>query len=67
MIYEFGCFDHGRFEVQQSILEEHKANCPECGEEAQRIFPLLQWVLAGSAFRKDGSYREQNDYACLKG
>jgi len=37
-IYEYECSKHGRFEMLQSMMAEHKSNCPECGEMAQRIF-----------------------------
>ena len=36
--YEYECSRHGRFEESQSMMAEHKANCPECGLMAQRIF-----------------------------
>ena len=67
MLYEFKCNEHGLFEVEQSINEEHKANCPECGKPAQRIFSRHQWIFAGSIFRKDGSLREDKDYAPVMG
>ena len=66
MIYQFKCPSHGEFEVKQPIYAEHTASCPLCGGEAQRIFPSLEVIWAGSAYRKDGSRREQNDYASLK-
>ena len=36
--YEYECSRHGRFEESQSMMSEHKANCPKCGGTAQRIF-----------------------------
>ena len=35
-IYTYECLDHGRFEVRQPMLSEHKANCLVCGESAER-------------------------------
>lgn len=67
MIYQFRCRSHGMFEVKQSLLAEHKAGCPECGASGQRVYPMLQWIWAGEAFRPDGSKREDKDYSVLKG
>jgi putative FmdB family regulatory protein len=67
MTYQFCCEEHGLFEVKQPILSEHKANCPTCGKQAQRIYSRTEWIWAGSAYRPDGSLREDNDYARLKG
>ncbi len=67
MFYQFRCNEHGEFEVEQPLLAEHKATCPECGKEGQRIFSQLQWKWANSVFRPDGSYRQDDDYAILKG
>ena len=67
MIYQFSCSRHGLFEVKQPIMAEHRANCPECDAEGRRIYPRLTWIWAGSAYRPDGSLRQDNDYAILKG
>ena len=67
MIYQFKCGKHGEFEVDQPIMAEHKSNCPQCGEPAQRVYSTLKHIWANSAFREDGSYRQDEDYACLKG
>ena len=63
MLYEFKCPEHGVFEVRQAITKEHKANCPKCGTPAIRQYSLLEWRWADAAFRKDGSRREDKDYA----
>lgn len=64
MRYEFKCnMCQSIFEVSQPILSEHKANCPQCGEGAQRIYSPLQWIWGGSLYRPDGSRREHDDYA----
>jgi len=47
--------------------DEHKATCLECGTECQRIYTSLQWIWTGSAYRPDGSLRQDSDYASLKG
>ena len=46
LLYEFKCEKHGRFIIKQSILEKHKAVCPECGLQAQRIYSSLDWFWA---------------------
>ena len=45
MIYQFRCSEHGDFEVNQSMLEEHIANCPVCNTPAQRVYlpPIHYW------------------------
>jgi len=63
MFYEFKCEQHGKFTIRQPMMTEHKANCPECGKQAQRIFLMPQWFWTGSVFRPDGSLRQQDDYA----
>jgi len=65
--YVFSCPEHGRFEVNQPLMAEHKANCPECNKPAQRVFTAPDWIWAGSVFRPDGSLRQDRDYASLKG
>jgi len=68
VIYEFRCLKcHKGFEVNQPLLAEHKANCPDCGRPAQRIYSLLEWIWEGELYRPDGSRREQSDYSVLKG
>ncbi len=37
-LYEFECPRHGRFEVKQAMLEEHKAVCPQCGLDSPYVF-----------------------------
>ena len=66
MIYEFKCCNQ-TFEVEQPLMAEHRANCPNCGNEAQRIFGELQWIWAGALYRPDGSKREEKDYAPVMG
>ena len=67
MLYDFKCLSHGRFEVRQPIMAEHRAHCPECGELAQREYSHLQWKWADSVYRPDGSRREDKDYASIMG
>ncbi len=67
MLYQFRCPEHGEIEVNQPMLSEHKAQCPICGIECQRIFSSLQVIWIGEIFRSDGSRRTQDDYAVLKG
>lgn len=38
-LYQFFCEDCGKqIELYKSMKEEHKANCPDCGSPARRIF-----------------------------
>ena len=68
MTYEFLCPSCGyEFEVKQPMLTEHEALCPVCRNPARRVYSPPIWMWADSAFRKDGSYREDKDYAILKG
>ena len=67
MIYQFRCKEHGEFEVNQPMLSEHKTDCPECSEPCQRVYSPLKHIWADSVFRPDGSFREDKDYAILKG
>jgi len=69
MLYEFKCSDcNHTFEVKRLMSDcGEPAVCPECGKEAQRVYSRLDWIWAGELFRPDGSRREQNDYASLKG
>lgn len=62
MTYEFSCCGEV-FEIRQPMLEEHKADCPKCGKPAQRMFSMTEWIWADSAYRSDGSLREDKDYA----
>ena len=46
MRYIFKCKEHGQFEVEQRIHEEHVAKCPECKVYAQRVYyplPFKWW------------------------
>jgi len=67
MIYEFNCREHGGFLVEQPMLSEHKAKCPVCEVEGQRQYSTFKVIWAGSAYRPDGSLRQDKDYAILKG
>ena len=65
MIYEFKCCK--TFEVNQPMLAEHKADCPVCGKEAQRIYNSPDWIWSNVLYRPDGSHREHDDYAPVMG
>lgn len=67
MTYQFRCSGHGEFEVNQPMLSEHKASCPVCGSKGQRVYSMPTWLWGDSVFRPDGSYRQDEDYAVLKG
>lgn len=62
MIYEFFCRIHGKFELNQSMMSEHKANCPECNLPMQRVYSIPTWHYGDAWFRPDGSYRQDKDY-----
>ncbi len=68
MVYEFKCAKCGKdIQVNQPIMAEHNADCPDCDVPCQRIYPSLQVIWAGSVYRPDGSLRQDSDYAILKG
>lgn len=50
MIYLFRCPSHGEFEVRQGMEEEHKAVCPECKAQGQRIYTPLGFYFNGLGF-----------------
>lgn len=64
MLYDFKCSDcQCEFQVKQPMLTNHKADCPECGKLAQRVYSRLEWVWGNSVYRPDGSLRPDSDYA----
>jgi len=69
VIYEFKCDNCNLvFELKRPVSDcSLPANCPKCGKPAQRVYSGFQWIWAGSLFREDGSYRQDEDYAILKG
>ena len=67
MFYDFKCPGHGTFTVEQPMLVDHVASCPQCGRPGQRKYSSLKVIWAGSVFRPDGSLRQDEDYAILKG
>lgn len=67
MLYEFNCPEHGNFIKRQDIHDAHVAYCSECGKLANRVFGQHEVIWAGTVYRPDGSRREQDDYAILKG
>ncbi len=60
MIYLYKCNncttnDHEHvFEVNQGILDEHKANCPQCGQKAVRVFTSLRHSWPDEGYTKSG-------------
>ena len=58
MIYQFKCRYHGIFEINQPISVEHKADCPACGLEMQRVYLPADHYWAGEAHNPDGSVQE---------
>ena len=38
MKYLFKCKEHDEFEVEQSMQDEHVADCPACGWPAERVW-----------------------------
>ncbi len=60
MIYIFRCNSRrlmGRkfiFEVEQKIMDEHKANCPICEQPAQRVFTTLRHSWPDEGYTPSG-------------
>ena len=68
MWYEYFCPKHGSFEVKRSMNDSSlPATCPTCGSLGIRQFGTHEVVWAGSAYRPNGSRREDKDYDILKG
>lgn len=61
MIYQFRCPIDGLFEVEQPMQVEHKANCPECGHPAQRIYLPLDHIWPDVLWHKDGSRQSPDE------
>ena len=58
-IYGYKCSEHGEFEIIQSMTEEHKAKCPECGKNTiQMLYPSALHGLP-SADQRMGKTREE--------
>lgn len=56
-LYEFRCAECGfKFEARQPLEAKPIAQCPKCGEDAQRHFPLVNhtfgWRLTESSHIK---------------
>lgn len=50
--YEYRCPNEHRFDLIQKMSEEPRANCPECGEESERLLS----GGAGFLFKGGGFY-----------
>lgn len=61
MIYQFRCQEHGLFEVSQSMQEEHKARCPTCNREAQRIYLPIIFYFPNCLWNPDGSKQSPDE------
>jgi len=44
--YEYDCQKHGRFEVRQPMFSEKVADCPKCGQPAERRISLPRIRIA---------------------
>ena len=60
MEYMYRCEEHGTFEVEQSIHEEHKADCIVCGGPTTRVYNILAHYHDNPKplYHKDGSYED---------
>lgn len=59
MTYVYECATDGRFERQEPIMQEHKANCSSCGRPARRVYTFQGMVYANPLFHPDGSYEDK--------
>ena len=50
--YEYKCPKCGEFEIEHSIKEEARTECPECGETIQRLISICSFELKGSGWYK---------------
>lgn len=59
MIYEYSCPKCvSGFERNESMMDDHTALCPNCGEVANRRYSLEGWLWRNPdpLFHQDGSY-----------
>ena len=61
MIYVFRCLEHGQFEVSQPMLAEHKANCPNCGQQAERVYLPVTHFWPDVLWHSDGSKQSPDE------
>jgi len=67
MRYDFRCMIHGIFEVTQPINAEHVANCPICGEPAERVFTPITHYFPDCLWHKDGSKQDPSELPTVYG
>ena len=67
MTYEYECPEHGKVQAEQAMDDVHKLDCPVCSKPCDRIYGKHVFIMAGRAYRADGSTRDDRDYARLKG
>ena len=61
MIYQYKCKEHGMFEVRQRMEEKHKANCPKCGQFAQRLYSDVIHYWPDCLWNPDGSKQSPDE------
>lgn len=53
-IYEYKCpFCDFKIELKQRMTEEHKALCPECEKDCDRIFSTYTFVVSDKKRKKE--------------
>ena len=54
-IYQFRCEEHGYFEIKQGMMDNHIAQCPECGMWMRRVYTSAPFQFGKADYNKDGS------------
>ena len=53
-VYEYECpFCNLKVELEQSMSEEHKANCPKCLGECVRVYGSFSFVMSDKKRKKE--------------
>ena len=62
ILYEFKCPDGHKFEAWKPLEDRFSAICPECGEQAKKVFSIPNvtwtWVLDGLTHDNPRRYHE---------
>jgi len=61
MIYIFRCSQHGQFEDNQPMNQEHIANCPVCSQPTQRVYLPLDYYWPNDLWNPDGSRQSPDE------
>lgn len=53
-IYEYRCpFCNFKIELKQGMMEEHKAQCPECKKACDRVYSDVPFIMSDKKRKKE--------------